>query len=87
MDFFAAQDCARRNTTKLFVLFGVAILLILAFTDLVLFYGLGLHTLLADSSGDMSADAGGWTLEFLFWINLKEERTGRRIHPVDLPGG
>lgn len=70
MDFFAAQDCARRNTTKLFVLFGVAILLILAFTDLVLFYGLGLHTLLADSSGDMSADAGGWNLEFLFWINL-----------------
>ena len=44
MDFFAAQDCARRNTTKLFVLFGVAILLILAFTDLVLFYGLDLHT-------------------------------------------
>ena len=69
MDFFEAQECARRNTVKLMLLFGLAIVLILVFTNLVLYYGLSLERALyaMDSNGIREP---GWGMEAVFWINL-----------------
>lgn len=67
MDFFEAQEYARRNTTKLMLLFGLAIVLILVFTNLVLYYGLSLDRILYTTT----AQEEGARLDFsvVFWIN------------------
>ncbi len=68
MDFFAAQQCARRNTVKLALLFGLAIVFVLLFTDLVLYYAL---VLLQDAStAKITAKIPARHLATLLWINL-----------------
>ena len=41
MDFFSAQDRARRNTTRLMVLFCAAVLALVALTDLAVAIAFG----------------------------------------------
>lgn len=41
MDFFRSQDIARRNTVKLVVLFSLALLSLIAITNLLIMFGLG----------------------------------------------
>lgn len=69
MDFFEAQECARRNTVKLMLLFGLAIGVILLLTNLVLYYGLFLEHVFYTMGPDEVRQAG-WGLEAVFWINL-----------------
>lgn len=69
MDFFEAQEQARRNTVRLVLLFGLAIVVILALTDLVLFYGLGLERAVY-GIGSGSAGKAAWGFAHFFWINL-----------------
>lgn len=42
MDFFRSQDLARRNTTRLVLLFALALLSLIAITNLLILFGLGL---------------------------------------------
>lgn len=42
MDFFRSQDVARRNTTRLVLLFSLALLSLIAITNLLILFGLGL---------------------------------------------
>ena len=69
MDFFEAQEQARRKTVRLVLLFGLAIVVILALTDLVLFYGLGLERAVY-GIGSGSAGKAAWGFAHFFWINL-----------------
>ncbi|MDO5675521.1 MAG: M48 family metallopeptidase [bacterium] len=69
MDFFEAQECARRNTVKLMLLFGLAIVVILAFTNLVLYYSLYLEGALYNMGPDGIREPS-WGLGAVFWINL-----------------
>lgn len=66
MDFFAAQQYARRNTVKLVVLFALAIVIVLVFTDLILYYTL----LLVTSSPGTVSEPSTWDMPSLFQINL-----------------
>lgn len=70
MDFFEAQESARRNTSKLMILFVLAVLVILALTDLVLYYSLGLERALHSLESDNSSGASNWGILHFLWINL-----------------
>ncbi|MBE9114265.1 transcriptional regulator, partial [Nodosilinea sp. LEGE 07298] len=59
MNFFEHQDQARRNTTKLLVLFGLSIaVMILAF------YGVAIAILATETSGPITL----WRPGVLFWV-------------------
>ena len=70
MDFFEAQESARRNSSKLTILFALTVLVILVLTDLVLYYGLGLERALYSLGSDNSYEASRWGVLHFFWINL-----------------
>lgn len=59
MDFFSSQDVAKRNTTKLIVLFALAVLSMVVLTNLGVMIGLGLFNL--DSGEQVQID---WTIFF-----------------------
>ncbi len=68
MDFFAAQQCARRNTAKLALLFALSIVFVLLFTDCVLYCAL---VFLQDAStATITTKMPAWNPAALFWINL-----------------
>ncbi|MBE9158742.1 M48 family metallopeptidase [Nodosilinea sp. LEGE 06152] len=59
MNFFEHQDQARRNTTKLLVLFGLSIAVII-----LAFYGVAIALLTAEATGPVAL----WRLGVLFWV-------------------
>ncbi|MGB3308801.1 MAG: M48 family metallopeptidase [Nodosilinea sp.] len=59
MNFFEHQDQARRNTTKLLVLFGLSIAVII-----LAFYGVAIAILAAEATGPITL----WRPAVLFWV-------------------
>ena len=63
MNFFAHQELARRQTRRMLVLFGVAVLLIVVATDFVLLFALG-------GVGALAVGPGGLLLVSLFVLSV-----------------
>lgn len=65
MDFFKAQDMARKQTTRLVVLFALAVISLLILTNLLVMLTVGL---LAVDDGDLALEAIDWTA--FVWVSL-----------------
>ena len=65
MDFFEAQECARKNSIKLIVLFVAAIVFILAFADSLLYLFLNMQDTFARFQGKTPTS----NLPVYIWLN------------------
>ena len=66
MDFFEAQECARKNSIKLVVLFCAAVVLILVFADTLLYFFLNMQDTFTRFQGKVPSS----NLPVYIWLNL-----------------